>query len=49
MKIQIIGNEIFAGGEKVATFHDDPRNSSTLDAFKYDLETRFRYGMRTFK
>jgi len=48
MKIQIIGDEIFAGGEKIATLENDPRKSSIIDAFKFDLETRFRYGMRTW-
>ena len=48
MKVQIIGNDIFAGGEKVATIVDDPKMTSVIEAFKYDLSVRFRYGMRTF-
>lgn len=48
MKVQIIGNDIFAGGEKVATLNAECKNQTVLETFRDDFEARFRYGMRTF-
>jgi len=49
MKVQIIGDDIFAGGEKVATLNTECKNTTVLDAFKRDFDARFRYGMRTYR
>lgn len=40
MKIQVIENDIFANGEKVATILDDPKKSSIVDAFRDEMMRR---------
>lgn len=40
MKIQIIGDEIFANGEKVAVILNDPKKSNLIDDFKYEVDRR---------
>lgn len=40
MKVQIIGDEIFANGEKVATIENDPRKSTIIERFKDEVKRR---------
>lgn len=42
MKIEIIADEIFANGEKVATIIDDPRKSTIIEDFRYEMKHRAR-------
>jgi hypothetical protein len=49
MKVEIIGDDIFAGGEKIATLNAECKNTTLLEAFKHDFEDRFCYGMRILR
>lgn len=42
MKIEIIADEIFANGEKVATTITDPRKSTIIEDFRDEMARRDR-------
>lgn len=49
MKVRIIGDEIWAGEDKIGSLDPNFPHATLMEAFKHDFNRRFEHGLRIYR